>query len=295
MTEHQDECPEVIIPCPNGCGFDPIVRRLLESHREVCPIQVSSHTHKHLYTYIVTHTSTNAHTHTQPVTCDYKKLGCNESIKRKELQYHNSLFLEHHLALAMKTILTLQQPLATFKLKDFAVHKSSKKWWYSPAFYTNKGGYKLCLGVMAGGNGDGAGSHVSAYIYRMKGENDDGFVWPFRGHVTFELLNQLEDNSHMKRTVPFEFYKSNQFNSRVVKGERSDQGWGFNRLVSHDVLIQSHDSTVQSHDNSSKSHVSINAKSADVNYIKDDCMYFRIVSAEVCPTNKPWLMVTNNV
>ena len=39
-TEHQQQCPEAVVPCPNGCGFVPITRRLEANHCKVCPNQV---------------------------------------------------------------------------------------------------------------------------------------------------------------------------------------------------------------------------------------------------------------
>ena len=41
-TEHQQQCPEAVVPCPNGCGFVPITRRLEANHCKVCPNQVQT-------------------------------------------------------------------------------------------------------------------------------------------------------------------------------------------------------------------------------------------------------------
>ena len=40
-AEHQRQCPEATVPCPNGCGFVPITRRLQANHCKVCPNQVN--------------------------------------------------------------------------------------------------------------------------------------------------------------------------------------------------------------------------------------------------------------
>lgn len=245
VTKHREECPEAIVPCPTGCGYTSIIRRLLSSHKSVCPNEV--------------------------IPCIYAHVGCKERICRKYLLQHKAQAVEHHLELAMKSIEKQKRPIAVFKLNDFSYHKSSNKWWYSPGFYTHPGGYKLCLGVAANGNIDGSNTHISVYIYRMKGEKDDNLIWPFRGSVTFELLNQLQDQEHLTRTVPFDFHVNNEFNSRVLKGERSRQGWGFNRFLSHDAL---------------------DCRQTAL-YLKDNCLFFRITDTEVYPTNKPWLSCTN--
>ena len=217
------------------------------------------------------------------VPCVYSDVGCEDSVKRKDLPLHCAQKLDHHLQLAMAVVRTLRTPVATFKLKDFSALKSGKRWWYSGPFYSSEGGYKLCLGVMASGHGDGKGTHISVYVYRMRGENDDQLEWPFRGQVTFELLNQLEDSAHVARTVPFDFQVSNEFNSRVVKGERSGQGWGFNRLLSHDqLLFPSPSSTAQT------------AGGHNIAYLKDDCLFFRVTEITVFESNRPWLIATHN-
>ena len=198
-------------------------------------------------------------------------------MKHKEVALHCAQRLEHHLQLAMAVIRNLRRPVVTFRMKDYSVLKSGKKWWYSGPFYSHPGGYKLCLGVMPSGNGDGKGTHISVYVYRMKGENDENLEWPFRGQVTFELLNQLDDADHIKRTVPFDFQIQNEYNGRVSKGERSGHGWGFNRLLSHDNLV-----TPQ-----------LQTAGGQVMYLKDDCLFLRVTDIKVFASNKPWLICTS--
>ena len=66
----------------------------------------------------------------------------------------------------------------------------------SKPFYTGPKGYKMCLGVFPGGNGDGKGNSISVFIHMMKGECDSELKWPFRGSVVVELLNQMADHTH---------------------------------------------------------------------------------------------------
>lgn len=60
----------------------------------------------------------------------------------------------------------------------------------SPAFYTAKYGYKLCLRLYLNGDGTGKRTHLSLFIVIMKGEYDALLPWPFRNKVTFMLLDQ---------------------------------------------------------------------------------------------------------
>ncbi|NWR08731.1 TRAF1 factor, partial [Paradoxornis webbianus] len=61
---------------------------------------------------------------------------------------------------------------------------------YSPAFYTAKYGYKVCLRVYLNGDGTGKGTHLSLFFVVMKGDYDALLPWPFRHKVTFMLLDQ---------------------------------------------------------------------------------------------------------
>ncbi|KAM5258728.1 TNF receptor-associated factor 1 isoform 1-T4 [Hipposideros larvatus] len=61
---------------------------------------------------------------------------------------------------------------------------------FSPAFYTSKYGYKLCLRLYLNGDGAGKKTHLSLFIVIMKGEYDALLPWPFRNKVTFMLLDQ---------------------------------------------------------------------------------------------------------
>ncbi|KFQ20187.1 TNF receptor-associated factor 2, partial [Mesitornis unicolor] len=61
---------------------------------------------------------------------------------------------------------------------------------YSPAFYTAKYGYKVCMRVYLNGDGTGKGTHMSLFFVVMKGDYDALLPWPFRHKVTFMLLDQ---------------------------------------------------------------------------------------------------------
>ena len=84
----------------------------------------------------------------------------------------------------------------SFTMPDFKQKKSSKSSWYSPSFYTHPRGYKMCLRVEANGLLVGKNSHVSVYLYMMRGEYDESLKWPFRGDITIQLLNQVGGDGH---------------------------------------------------------------------------------------------------
>nr|XP_006820836.1 PREDICTED: TNF receptor-associated factor 2-like [Saccoglossus kowalevskii] len=61
---------------------------------------------------------------------------------------------------------------------------------YSPYFFTDRHGYKLCARIYLNGDGMGKGNHVSLFFVVMKGEYDAILKWPFRQKVTLMWLDQ---------------------------------------------------------------------------------------------------------
>ncbi|XP_041757335.1 TNF receptor-associated factor 2 isoform X2 [Coregonus clupeaformis] len=61
---------------------------------------------------------------------------------------------------------------------------------FSPAFFTSKYGYKMCLRIYLNGDGTGRGSHLSLFFVVMRGHSDALLKWPFNQKVTLMLLDQ---------------------------------------------------------------------------------------------------------
>ncbi|XP_064165313.1 TNF receptor-associated factor 2 isoform X1 [Anguilla rostrata] len=61
---------------------------------------------------------------------------------------------------------------------------------FSPAFYSSKYGYKMCLRLYLNGDGTGRGSHLSLFFVVMRGKYDALLKWPFSQKVTLMLLDQ---------------------------------------------------------------------------------------------------------
>ena len=61
---------------------------------------------------------------------------------------------------------------------------------YSPPFYTDKYGYKMCARIYLNGDGNGRNTHLSLFFVILRGENDSLLRWPFRQKVTFILIDQ---------------------------------------------------------------------------------------------------------
>ena len=81
-------------------------------------------------------------------------------------------------------------PPVTLIMNNYEESKANNEKWVSPAFFSHRGGYKMCIQVYPNGQSDGLGSHVSVFVSILPGEYDDVLPWPFSGYVTIHLVNQ---------------------------------------------------------------------------------------------------------
>ena len=119
----------------------------------------------------------------------------------------------------------------SFTMKSFEHRKQQKVIWFGPSFYSHSGGYKMQLRVDSSGTQDGEGTHVSVYVYLMKGEFDDELSWPFQGHVTVRILNQLKDSNHYERVIDFPKGTNPLSVNRVTLGGRVKAGHGYSQFI----------------------------------------------------------------
>ncbi|XP_065902971.1 uncharacterized protein [Dysidea avara] len=77
------------------------------------------------------------------------------------------------------------------KMSNYADKKVD---WFSAPFYTHSKGYKLSLNVQAAGFGGGNKTHLSVWLYLMRGPYDDQLKWPLKGHFEVKLLNQIRNS-----------------------------------------------------------------------------------------------------
>ena len=136
-------------------------------------------------------------------------------------------------------------------------HKIDSDQWYSRPFYTHPQGYKMCLRVDANGCDIGEGTHVSVSVSLMRGEFDSHLKWPFRGHVTVAMLNQLEDNNHTTETITSTSITNSEAICRVTEREIARSGWGCATFIAHTKLNYNPTKNCQ--------------------YLKYDCLRFQIV------------------
>ncbi len=123
-----------------------------------------------------------------------------------------------------------------FTMTNFQQHKRDDDKWYSPPVYTHHLGYKICLRVDANGMGIDKGTNVSVFVYFTRGEFDNSLKWPFRGVISFHLLDQVNGKDHKTNTLTYDDKTPNTCCTRVTEGERSAQGWGKPNFIAHTEL-----------------------------------------------------------
>ena len=146
----------------------------------------------------------------------------------------------------------------TRTLTRYSEYKKTNSAWYSLPFYSRDKGYKLVLRVGAYGDDSGKGTHLSIYVYLLKGEYDDQLQWPFNANITVQLLNWSGDNSHEKKTIPHHTAPL-EYRTRVTGRDRAPGGMGYDQFISHSVL---------------------ESVSSDTRYINEDSVCFRIFNVE---------------
>ena len=146
-----------------------------------------------------------------------------------------------------------------FFLQNFDWYWSRRACWYSPAFYTHEEGYRLHLVVYPNGFGDGQGSHISLFTQLMQGPFDEDLKWPFRGHVTIQIVNQENDDQHHQMTIPYT--NDTGYVACRVTDETKAVEFGFAEFFPHSEL----------HYNSEKK----------TRYLKDDTLKIRILKVKL--------------
>ena len=129
-----------------------------------------------------------------------------------------------------------------FTMRDFEKHKAADEKWYSEPFYTHPRGYKMCLRVDANGYKQRAHrTHVSVFVYLMRGMFDEDAKWPALCDITIELLNWNEDEGYCREFLFGDGVLEDNDAFRVTKGERAVRGWGIPTFISHAELYSRRD------------------------------------------------------
>ena len=151
---------------------------------------------------------------------------------RDQLKQHRDLICA---LMKLQRGATVIVPPVDIIFDNFKNHKKECDVWFSPPFYSHLqiGGYKMCLKVVANGEASGEGTHVSVYIFLMRGEFDNVLKWPFRGKITVQL--KKKDPPHHQLTIDLFSHVPRECVCKPTK-ERNRFGRGCGKYISHSDL-----------------------------------------------------------
>ena len=220
--------------------------------------------------------------------CQYSSIGCTAKCLDKDLAVHEQKCTSTHLKLAMekieslstqlKPLLTLpnrikeledernhvvlngpfRDPPVTLKIDIFRMTPNAPR--ESLPFYSHPGGYKFYIRLVH------SVMSVSVMVCLMRGEYDDRLVWPFRGEISFEVLNQEADEHHKHGRAKFMERRVSEKNQRVTEAlGKSQVGWGMEKFISF-------------------------LNDCDKKYIQSSAVYVCVTQVDISDQNKPWLI-----
>ncbi len=239
---HVEECEKKKLPCPNSECVKVLQRQNMKRHLDCC-----------LYTEI---------------PCKYRRIGCEVSMKRKDMTLHENDDDKLHLQMALDKLITLEDRIEenrklidqakcfTFQITDFQMRKELKINCHR-IFYISPSRYRVAIKVHANGFGHGQNDYVSVSFFVVKGDFDKELKWPFLGFVTISLLNQQTDDNH---------HSAKKFLN--VASTTAEAVWSKSRFIANSQLGHDPDKGTQ--------------------FLKDDTLCFR-VSVELL-YSKPWLV-----
>ena len=241
--EHIDECPDATVPCPNeGCGKE-MYRKLLQSHIKVCPKEIISCSYSITGCCVTTtreavmeheHQFTQEHLHMalDHIQQQDTKIQEQDAVIQEQdtvIQEQDAKIQERDIKIQKMDTKIKQQdgkiqqqhsmikrlgqqsppscsgifqhresePMITFPIKNFGAARRSKERRYSCYFHSMYQGYYMFAEVGF------SNSHLSFHIHLSNGKYDEILEWPFKGMVTVELLNQVENRNHVQSYIEF--------------------------------------------------------------------------------------------
>ena len=96
-------------------------------------------------------------------------------------------------------------------------------------------GYNLKVVIVPNGDGSGKNTHLSVFIYVMKGEDDAALAWPFSERVRLTLIDQQDDENKRENVIKVVKPELEPDCSCRPKTEKNE-GIGFPRFISHEQL-----------------------------------------------------------
>lgn len=183
LKKHINTCLFEVLACFNNCHEENIQRKYMENHLKTkCPLQL--------------------------ISCEFKHLGCNVNILRKDIENHMKSETVEHLNLLVNENMKLRKDMNILsKIHD---HKIIYNWIINNIddkmlqidkeynVYLLFKGYKFNISYYPGGHKSGKNTHLSIYICVVKNYNDDELFFPVNIKYNFILINQEEISKYVK-------------------------------------------------------------------------------------------------
>ena len=170
---HIETCPDYPLGCPNGCETDNILRKYMDIHTsDVCQLSM--------------------------VQCPYKKYGCDNLRKRKDLDTHETEFVVKHVRLMSTRIEDMEKVCQYNKGMKWEISGIKQKFekkerLYSLPFYVNNYKFKGMIEFTT----EYDKYTLGVFVYLCVGVFDDSLKWPFLGKVVITLVH-MEDPENSK-------------------------------------------------------------------------------------------------
>ena len=258
---HVPVCPEKLITCPNKCGIK-LHRNRIEDHLlNVCALNKVNCTYhsvgckvqvrcKDLPAHIANNLAVHMSLQQEAMSKELDQLKTRlteqeeryiEVVDKLQQSYAHIRMLEGEVDRLKSEHFSFHShlkvaPISLF-LADFTTKRKSNQTWKSTPFYTHPRGYKMCLKIFPNGNGVGQDTHVSVFIYLMRGEFDIHLKWPFQGSIVVRLLNQNDSKKYIQHKIHFsERVLTQGGGAQVTDANMASSGFGSPKFISHDEL-----------------------------------------------------------
>ena len=276
--QHKEKCDRLSLPCPNSCEVRSILHKDMEAHRKECPLEMvqceyhnvgckqrlprkdlEEHKKQKMEEHLMMTKNVLAETNAQ-LSIALSSLMALMNVQLSKSSTTTNVWLACLDATAATVKLAIatgnQMCPVTVKMDEYFDKKVNKKMpWYSESFYSNINGYNMCLCIDAAGVLDGEATHLSVFLYLMKGSHDDELTWPLRGKFEIKLFNQISDSEHHSEIITFGDNVPDKQRSKVTQGDRANYGYGQHQFISNKRLHKT-TSTRQ--------------------YLRDDCLFFQV-------------------
>ena len=253
-------CGYVIVECVYKCG-DRFERRMIQDHElDACPrrpmeVQMSSLARKFEASLRANKKKLNVVIAANEVIKDENRA---TSAKFEAISAENELLTKritelekeqekmarqieekhHNLERELDTrIVPAPVPPFYFSISNYEHDRKVDYTWKSPPFYSHPGGYKMFCGVYPNGQGDAKGTHLSLFVYIMRGEYDDQLKWPFNGVVTIAMFNRRTNEWDNSKDFKLDDSVPNNDRRRVVD-RLSGGGCGYPRWITSKELAE---------------------------------------------------------